>query len=254
VPAPIALQLYTVRDDLATDFAGVLQRIAHMGYVGVETAGFPKGTTASMARRLFDDLGLTVCSAHTPLPLGDRKNEALDLAAQLGCRRIVSGLGPEDFTTPDVIRHSCDRLNQANVIARENGLTFLMHNHGWEYQRLPDGRRVDEVMLTHLDSTLLFELDIYWVQTGGADPMEVVRALGSRALLLHVKDGPAVVGLPMTAVGEGTLDVPSILRASEGSAEWLIVELDACATDMLEAVEKSYRYLISRGLARGNKN
>ena len=62
--APIALQLYTVRDALAKDFNGVIQQIADMGYIGVETAGFP-GTTPQAAARLFKDLGLTVCSAHS---------------------------------------------------------------------------------------------------------------------------------------------------------------------------------------------
>jgi hypothetical protein len=70
--------------------------------------------------------------------------------------------------------------------------------------------------------------------------------------LLHIKDGPAVRGEPMVAVGDGVLDVPSIIQAGAGSTQWLIVELDACATDMMEAVEKSYDYLVGKGLARGN--
>ena len=58
----------------------------------------------------------------------------------------------------------------------------------------------------------------------------------------------------MTAVGEGKMDVPAIVAAGEGSTEWLIVELDRCATDMMEAVEKSYTYLVGKGLARGNRS
>jgi sugar phosphate isomerase/epimerase len=50
----------------------------------------------------------------------------------------------------------------------------------------------------------------------------------------------------MTAVGEGTVDMPAVLEAAQAHAEWLIVELDECATDMMEAVDKSYRYLASR--------
>ena len=56
------------------------------------------------------------------------------------------------------------------------------------------------------------------------------------------------------AVGDGGLEFPSIVQAAEGAAEWLIVELDRCATDMMEAVEKSYQYLVAGGLARGNKS
>jgi uncharacterized protein YbaP (TraB family) len=47
----------------------------------------------------------------------------------------------------------------------------------------------------------------------------------------------------MTAVGDGVLDYPDFIEAALSSAEWLIVELDRCATDMMTAVEKSYRYL-----------
>jgi uncharacterized membrane protein len=66
---------------------------------------------------------------------------------------------------------------------------------------------------------------------------------------LHIKDGPAVKDAPMVAVGDGTLDFVAIAQSS--AAEWWIVELDECATDMLEAVQKSYTYLTARGLAVG---
>ena len=61
--APIALQLYTVRDLLKHDFEGVIRRIADIGYVGVETAGFPEGVSASQAAALFAECGLTAAAA-----------------------------------------------------------------------------------------------------------------------------------------------------------------------------------------------
>jgi len=39
----------------------------------------------------------------------------------------------------------------------------------------------------------------------------------------------------------------------ELAIEWLIVEMDHCAADMMEAVAKSCRYLVGKGLARGKK-
>ena len=77
--APIALQLYTVRDALAQNFKSVVTRIAEIGYVGVETAGFP-GIGVDEASDLFADLGLDVCSVHTQLPLGKQKNQVIELA------------------------------------------------------------------------------------------------------------------------------------------------------------------------------
>jgi sugar phosphate isomerase/epimerase len=111
-----------------------------------------------------------------------------------------------------------------------------------------------DMMLEDLDPDVFLEVDVYWVQTARQDPVQVIRRLGSRAPLLHIKDGPCQIEEPMTALGEGVVDIPGVVAAGAASTEWLIVELDRCATDMLEAVRKSYQYLVGKGLARGNKN
>jgi sugar phosphate isomerase/epimerase len=252
MPKPIALQLYSVRVELANDFAGVVRRIADMGYVGVEPFGgaFAK-TPAREAARLFRELGLDVPGTHGPLPLGDDKNKALDLVAALGTKRlIIPWLPPEEFQTVDAIKRACERLNEGNAVARANGLELLYHNHWQEYG--PVNRRYAyQVMLDFLEPTINLEIDTYWVKAAGCDPAAVLKELGARASLLHIKDGPAVRGQPMVAVGEGTLDIPAIIEAGESNADWIVVELDECATDMMTAIEKSYRYLTSKGLARG---
>lgn len=250
--AEAALQLYTVREALADDFDGVVRRIADIGYAGVEPALGLLGVTPAEAGKLFKKLGVQVPSAHTPLPIGTEEDVVLEAVEALDCRRIVSGKGPESFQTLDQIRSTCDLFNQAHAIAQANGLSFGIHNHWWEFEEV-EGRYPYRVLLEHLDPGIFFEIDTYWVRTAGLDPAEVVKEFGGRASLLHIKDGPAVKGAPHVAVGQGVLDVPGIVRASEGRAEWLIVELDECATDMMEAVEKSYRYLVEGGLARGRE-
>lgn len=250
--APIGIQLYSVREAMNGNFDATVARIAEMGYIGVETAGFP-GTTPQDAARLFSKLGLQVSSAHAPLPLGDQKNEVLDTMAALGTKRLVCpALMRDKFNTLDGIKQVCDVLNEAVVVCKENGLELGYHNHWWEYLTV-EGRRANEVMLEHLDSSIYFELDTYWIQTAGPDPVDIIRSLGKRAPLLHIKDGPANVEKAMTAVGDGVVDVTAIVNAGDGVAEWLIVELDRCDTDMMEAVEKSYIYLVGEGLAKGNK-
>lgn len=250
---PIALQLYTVRDRLAQDFEGTIREIADIGYVGVETANMFGGSPASAAR-LFSELGLTVCGAHSPLPLGDQKQEVIDTMGALGCKRlIVAWQPPEKYKSLEGIKSICDSLNEGAAVARTNGFQVGYHNHWFEYELLED-RLPIEVMLEHLDPDVFFEVDVYWVQTAGQDPAQVVRRLGSRAPLLHVKDGPCQIDAPMTALGEGVVDIPGVVSAGAESTEWLVVELDRCATDMMEAVRKSYQYLIEKGLGRGNKN
>ncbi len=253
MPAPIALQLYTVRELAAKDYEGVVRKVAELGYVGVEPAGFP-GTTVEKAAALFKSLGLEVSSAHLPMPIGDKKNEAIEAAAKLGCKKIVSGFGPDKFATAELIKQTCDVLNEAAANATAAGLTFCMHNHWWEFSLLAGSdKRVYEIMLQHLTPQVCFQVDTYWVKTGGADPAAVIKQLGKRAPLLHMKDGPAVKDQPMTAVGDGILDWPAITKAGAKTAEWHIVELDRCATDMMEAVAKSYAFLVGKKLSRGKK-
>lgn len=247
---PIAIQLYSLRDTWAGGkFADVIRQVAAIGYLGVETFG---GVPTAEAAPLFRDLGLEVVAAHSDLPLGDKKNAVLDNLAALNCKRIVCPwLPPEEFQTVESIQRVCDRLNEADAVARENGLTLFYHNHWFEYQ-LTDGRYPYKTMLDGLNPTVKFEVDTYWVKVGGPDPAAVVRQLGSRAPLLHIKDGPAEnKEQPMVAVGDGVMDWPAIVEASQGTAEWFIVELDRCATDMLEAVRKSCVYLTGKGYAHG---
>lgn len=250
---PIALQLYTVREQLAQDFAGTMRRIADMGFMGVETAGFPEGVTADDARRLCDELALTVCAAHAALPLGEQQQESLAKVATLGCRRLVCAwLPPDEYKTMAGIRRVCDRLNEAAAVTAGHGLTLVIHNHWFEFEPVA-GTRPYKVWLEQLDPAIEVELDAYWAQVGGVDPLTALAELGRRATLLHVKDGPAdTPQADMTAVGQGTLDYETIIPAA-ASAEWLIVELDRCATDMLTAVQDSYSYLTGKGLAYGKR-
>ncbi len=249
---PIALQLYTLRDALGKDFEGVIRKVAEIGYAGVETANM-YGKSPADAAKLFQELGLQVASAHAPLPLGGKKNEVLDTIATLGCKRLICAFfPPEEFTSTDKVKHVCDQLNEADAVAQENGLTFFYHNHWWEFEYLVEGKPAYQFMLDHLNPTVHFEVDTYWVQVGGLDPVAAVSELGARASLLHIKDGPATKDDPMTAVGTGVLDWAAVIGAGS-AADWLIVELDRCATDMLEAVSKSYDYLITKGFAHGSK-
>jgi len=237
---PIGVQLYSVRRELAQDFKGTLEKIAAMGYDGVELAGLPQGVTPQVATSLLATLKLAVVSGHFSLPVGENKSKILDDAKALGCKTIISGKGPNDFKTLDLTRQSCALFNEAAAAAEAAGLRFAIHNHWWEFEKVED-RVVFDVMREQLDQRVCFEIDTYWVKTGGGDPVKVVKSLGERVPLLHIKDGPCKQGQPMVAAGKGTMDFPPILKVAK--AEWLIVELDECATDMLEALRDSLTYL-----------
>ena len=98
-----------------------------------------------------------------------------------------------------------------------------------------------------LSTSASAEVDVYWAATAGRDPVAEIEALGARVRRVHLKDGPAVLGEPQVALGEGRLDIEACARAAR-HADWYIVELDECATDMFDALAASYRYLDERGL------
>jgi sugar phosphate isomerase/epimerase len=241
--APIGIQLYAVRENLAVDFEGTLRKIAQMGYTGVETAGFPEQISPAQAKKLLDDLGLKVTSSHSPMPLGENQQVVLDTLAAIECPHMVCPwIDPEYFTAKDKLKELADLLNQAYTVAVENGMKFSYHNHDFEYALL-DGVPAIYTLQEDLDPGINFELDTYWIKVAGQDPAAVTARFSQQAPLLHIKDGPAVKAADMTAVGEGVVDISAIIAAGKPHTEWLIVELDRCATDMLEAVEKSFNYL-----------
>jgi sugar phosphate isomerase/epimerase len=252
MPAPLGIQLYTLREALQVDFAGVIGRLADIGYIGVEPyGGMP--VPPEEAARLFREKGLQAHSAHLPLLDDAQKTASLRAAAAYGVQRIViPWLPAEEFATVDAIKRTCDRINTAAQLYAPEGYELAYHNHDFEF-RMVDGRTAYDIMLDHLEERVLLEVDTYWVQVGGQDPAALVARLGARTPLLHIKDGPAdSPQSPMTAAGQGNINIPAVIAAGGTHTEWLIVELDRCATDMMQAVEESYRYLTSEGLARGN--
>jgi sugar phosphate isomerase/epimerase len=241
---PIALQLYSVREDLAQDFEGTLEKIKGMGYTAVETGQF--AGDARMQTENFDKLGLEVVAAHVKPPLGDDKESTLDFMKALGSKRVVvPWLDPQQyFQSVEGVIRAADLLNEAALNSWEEGFSFYYHNHDFEFNKL-DGRTAYDLLLEKLDPRIQLEIDTYWVQTAGVDVVELLRRLGSRASLLHIKDGPLQREEAMVAIGDGKMDFRKVLEGGGANAEWLIIELDRCAGNLMDAVRRSLPYLSS---------
>ncbi|MBE2183128.1 MAG: sugar phosphate isomerase/epimerase [Anaerolineae bacterium] len=241
--AELGVQLYSVREELIADYVGTVERLASAGYTGVELAG-NYGASVESAVQLFQRLGLAVPSIHAPILDAAQRSEVIGIAVGLGAKYVVCAyIPPDEFSTLSSVESYCAQLNEANVEVQAAGLTLLYHNHWWEYEAHDYGIPL-EVMLRLLDPSIGIELDIYWAKVGGADPVAALEALGSRLKLLHAKDGPATKDDPMLALGEGVMNYPTLLPHAT-AADWPIVELDRCATNMLEALEKSAAYMLS---------
>ena len=246
---PVAIQLWSVREEAKKDFISVLKKIAEYGYHGVEFAGY-HGHTPRELKKVTQDLGLQVPSIHGPIP--DEKNigEMVEAAAALGVTRFVTGLRAENFATLEETLKSAERFEQTAALLKKHGLSLGIHNHGYEFDKRFNGKLPHEYLSEKAPSVFL-QIDTYWTAYGGADPVEAVNRCKGRVPLLHVKDGPIEKGMPNVPVGSGRMDWPPIMSAAEkAGVEWLIVEFDTCGTDMMEAVRQSRDFLVSKGWAK----
>ncbi len=250
-PKPISVQLYSLREESKVDFPAVLKRLAQIGYKGVEPAGF-YGLTAGEVRKMVTDLGMTISSSHTPWAKSDNLQECIDTAGELGVDMVCTGFWKDQFASVAAIKQTAEMVNGMIAGLKQGGLKLFMHNHWMEFE-VVEGRIAYD-WLAELCPELLFEIDTYWASNFGAnDPAEQVAKFKSRAPLLHIKDGPLTKDEPMVAVGKGKMNFPKVIAAADPQVlKWLVVELDRCGTDMFQAVEDSYRYLTSSGLAAGN--
>ncbi|MCX8052467.1 MAG: sugar phosphate isomerase/epimerase [Armatimonadetes bacterium] len=255
---PIALQLYTLREEVypgGKDLPRVMKTVAEIGYMGVELAGL-HGHDPKQIAKVAADLGLTICGSHLAgVPTADKVKEIADEHAELGNPRVIGGFGPQDFETLDAVKSAASRFQEAAELLKPYEIKFGFHNHWWEFNKVEgDDRYVYEILLDEAPDAFS-ELDVYWCSFGKADPVSVISKYKSRIHLMHVKDGMLVEGdHSHTPVGSGKLNMPAIIGTADPVAlDWLIVELDSCAGDMLEAVKKSYRYLVDKGLATGAK-
>lgn len=252
---PIAIQLYTLRPDTypagANDFPGILRTVAEIGFKGVEFAGL-YGHDPKEIGKILADLGLEACSSHTGMPTFENVQQMADTELAYGNKRVISGFGPDDFKTEDACKATAAKFQQAAELLKPYSLAFGFHSHWWEFNRF-DGKYAYDIVLAEAPD-VFSELDVYWCAYGHADPIETVAKNKSRLPILHIKDGMLQEGVHVhTAVGSGKMDMDGIIRAADPDVlQWLVVELDACETDMLEAVRKSYDYLTSKGLAAGS--
>ena len=250
-PAPIAVQLYSLRDAAAADFRGVLERLGRKGFCGVELAGFHDLTPADFLK-ISSDSGLEVASAHIDMGRTAELEATMDEHLSVGATTmVIPYMPPESFADLAAIDKTAGYLNKANALAASRNVALGYHNHFWEFQKLIEGRNAMAHLFDRLDDTMFVELDIYWAKVGGADPVDVITSFGNRVQLLHIKDGPAdTFAGPMVAVGSGAIDVAAAIGAAP-NARWHVVELDECATDMFDAVEASYDYLVGTHLSKG---
>ena len=248
---PIALQLYTVRDEAAQDFAGTLAKVAGIGYAGVELAGYNGLSVRDLKARL-DDLHLTVAGSHIGIDrLESDMAAVVDENLTLGNRYVVVPYLSEDRRQGlSGYQKTAELLNSLGDSLKSFGLTLAYHNHDFEFQALENGQYGLDVLLENTDPTLVkAEVDTYWALKAGVDPVAYVRKHIGRVPLMHLKDRDTSDG-SFAPLGTGDLPLDALIAAAETvGTDYLIVEQDVCKQPPLEAVTLSYGNLKAKGYA-----
>ena len=243
---PVALQLYTVRDDCGRDFIGTLRAVAEAGYRHVEFFDL-FGHTADELADVLGDLGLSVPSAHVGLDqLESDLERAMDDYETLGCRELVCPwLDPERRKTPEDFSAVGRILNGVGEKLKLRGFALSYHNHDFEFDQglKPDG--LQRILDNSDPENLSVEPDVYWLAYAGRDPVEAMRKLGPRVRFLHLKDGNLKENT-FSPLGRGDLDLPPIVAVGkELGVRAFVVEQDFCDGDAVDSARLSLEYLKS---------
>lgn len=264
----LSVQLYTVRESLAVDLPGTLDRLAAAGLGNLEV--FSVDENAPAMRTAADAAGLRIRSGHeyflseqvttSTRSLDVRPvEETLDHAAELGLELLIDPfVEAARWRNRDEIEKTAERLNSAVDAAAARGIRLGYHNHSHEFHTEIDGISAYELFASLLDERVALELDAFWAATGGQDVPALLRRLGDRVRLLHAKDG--VIGedpflaedrskvvLDQRIAGDGALPLTEILEAAPAT-ELVVIEFDRYDGDIFDAIHKSGVWLREAGV------
>ncbi len=246
---PVALQLYTVREDAACDFGGTLEQVAAIGYTAVELAGYGPFSPQEFRAKL-DALGMTVAGSHIALTrLENELPAVIEECRVLGCPTLVCPFLPPERRTEAAYRAVAATLNRVGATAQAEGFDLCYHNHAFEFETTIDGVTAFEWLVANTDPALVrLELDAFWVQKAGRDPAALLAQYAGRVPLLHLKDMTADAEATFAPVGTGSVDFAPLFDAAEqGGVRWYIVEQDRAEGSAIEAARTSFENLKRMG-------
>ncbi len=243
---PISVQLYTLREETEKDFLGTLEKVAQIGYKGVEFAGYGDIKSSKMKDKL-DKFGLKASGSHVSMDiLKNSLEESIEYNLEVGNKYIICPFAKGE-TRQDYLDLALF-LNKTGEKCKKNGIDFGYHNHNHEFNTFDDKYALD-IIFENTDSDFVkMELDTYWVQFAGIDPIVYMKKYSGRCPLVHQKDMEKGEGRGFTEVGEGIMDIKGIYNAAlEVGAEWFIVEQDKCIRPSLESIKISFENLKKMG-------
>lgn len=247
---PLALQLYSVREDAAKDLASVLSAVAKMGYDGVEFAGF-YNHDATTVRKMLDDNGLKMAGAHVGIDtlLGDDLEKTVAFHQTLGNQYlIVPGLGEKWRSSTEAWKNTAQTLNDIAAKLKPHGMQTGYHNHTVEFMPFePGGELPWDTFFGNTDPSVIMQFDTGNAMHGGAEALPFLRRYPGRAVTVHLKEYDP--DNDKALIGDGKVPFGEIFDVCEstGGTKWYIVEQESYAYPPMECVDRCLQNLRAMG-------
>lgn len=239
---PVGLQLYSLRNEIKEDFIGVLEKVAKIGYEGVEFAGYG-GIKATDMKEHLERLGLKAVSSHVALDrLKNNLEEEIAYAKVLGMKHIVCPWA--SFEGIEDVESLAKTLNKVGKTCFAEGLTFSYHNHDHEFVKIDGDYILDLLFAKTNPEYVKAELDLCWVSRGGVDEVAYVEKYSGRCPILHAKDYITNPRFRQVEVGTGLVNFRGIEKvAKSAGVQWFIVEQEEYNMDPFESIKISLENL-----------
>jgi len=223
----IGLQMYSLRRDCAKDFFGTLEKVADVGFEGVEFAGF-FGKSAGEVKDKLNELGLSVAGSHTSLNsvILWAYDRTIAYNRELGNKYIIVPGVPEELIQGKQDWYSlASFLNGFSKELFQQGIQIGYHNHQQEFHAV-DGERPWDILGKNTQEVVL-QLDVGHAADGLSSVEEAIAQLDKypgRSKTVHAKEFSKEKGYNVV-LGEGDIDWQSFLEACKrNGTEWVILE------------------------------
>lgn len=229
----LGAQLFTIRNYIQTpkDFARSMEKIAAIGYDCVQISAVPS-YDAKEYRNICDAYGLEIGLTHgNPDRIMNQTEQVIEDHQILGCPYIGIGCMPDRYRDPQWTAYFAEDFTEAAEKIKAAGMKLMYHNHGFEFQHHLNGRDLLECMTDAMPADILgITLDVFWVQAGGKNVMNVMAQYNDRLDCIHLKDMKSKgKELIFAEIGEGFMDNRAIIDAAEGyGTKYMFVEQDEC--------------------------
>jgi sugar phosphate isomerase/epimerase len=239
----LSIQLFTLRDAMASDPDGTLAALRGMGFHYVELAGY-YGNSASQLARMVEKHDLKVSGSHVVIEaLESNFAETVEENKTLGNEWLIVPWISEDRRNWPILAQTLTGLGER---LSAEGLRLAYHNHDFELD--PDQGLRTLVANTH-PLLVSFQIDLGWVRFAGEDPAKLLWELGPRAPLVHLKDMDPHCDNPHVVAGDGAVHWDEVLAACDGNGvQFGSIEMDQPPGDPLTDVRACVEYFQARGL------